>query len=237
MCLHFCNLRTPHPERNLTITETQIPVLNEYTFLGVIFDEKLSFIPDIKYLKAKYQNALNLLKVSSHMDRGTDRKALLRLYRDLTRFKLDYGCIVYGWARSSYINSLDTIQNQGLRLYFGTFRTSLMERLFVKANEPSLYNRRGKLPRQSVLKLKSNPQNPTYQDRFHPKLTTTFENKPKAIPTFGINIQHLLNDINVNIKQVATNIIPGYSHYPIRSPFIQKKRHEPRYVNCNICRN
>jgi len=28
VCLHFCNLRTPHPEPNLTINATQILVLN-----------------------------------------------------------------------------------------------------------------------------------------------------------------------------------------------------------------
>jgi len=66
--LHFCNNSTPHPEPNLTINKTQIPVLNEYTFGGVIFDKTLPFLPHMKYLKTKCQNTLNLLKVVSHMD-------------------------------------------------------------------------------------------------------------------------------------------------------------------------
>ena len=30
-----------------------IPVVEEFKFLGILFDRKLSFIPHIKYLKAK----------------------------------------------------------------------------------------------------------------------------------------------------------------------------------------
>ncbi len=61
-----------------------------------------------------------------------------------------------------------------------------------------------------VVKTKSKSSEsdiPTYQDTFHPKLTTTFENKPNAIPTFGIRIQHLLNNINLEINHIANNII------------------------------
>ena len=49
-----------------------IPVVDEAKFLGVIFDQKLSFILHIKYLKAKCLKALNLLKVLSHTSWGTD---------------------------------------------------------------------------------------------------------------------------------------------------------------------
>ena len=100
-----------------------IPVVEDFKFLGVLFDLKLSFIPHIKHLKAKCLKALNLLKVLSHTDWGADRTVLLQLYRSLIRSKLDYGSIVYGSARPSYISSLDTVQHQGLRLALGAFRT------------------------------------------------------------------------------------------------------------------
>ena len=113
----------------------KIPVVKEYTFLGIVIDHRLSFIPHITKLKIKCQKALNLLKVVSHYDWGADRNVLLRLYRALVRSKLGYGCIVYGSARKSYIKILDTIHNQGLRISLGVFRTSPMESLYVEANE------------------------------------------------------------------------------------------------------
>ena len=84
-----------------------IPVVEETKLLGVIFDKKkILFIPHIKKLKAKYQKALNLLRVDAHTDLGADRKVLLHLYITIVRFKLDYGSIVYGSARKSYFKHL-----------------------------------------------------------------------------------------------------------------------------------
>ena len=159
--MHFCHLRKAHNDPILTLDGTPIPVVEENKFLGVIFDRKLSFIPHIKQLKAKCQNALNLLRVFAHTDWGADRKVLLNLYRTIIRSKLDYGSIIYGSARKSYLEMLDPIHHQGLRLALGAFRTSPSVSLLAEANEPSLYNRRLKLSMQYALKLKSNPLNPT----------------------------------------------------------------------------
>ena len=56
------------PEPSLQLNRVDIPVVTECTFLGVIFDSKLSFILLIKYLKSKCLKSLNLLKVVSRFD-------------------------------------------------------------------------------------------------------------------------------------------------------------------------
>ena len=48
-CVHFCQLRKMHNDPFIKLEETEIHVVNEYKFLGVIFDRKLSFISHIKY--------------------------------------------------------------------------------------------------------------------------------------------------------------------------------------------
>ena len=100
---------------------------------------------------------MNLLKVLSHTSWGADRTTLLKLYRSLVRSKLDYGCIIYGSARKSYLQMLDPIHNQGLRLALGAFRTSPVASLYVEADEPSLYSRREKLSLQYAIRLAANP--------------------------------------------------------------------------------
>ena len=142
-CVNFCQLRKVHDDPELYLYGSLIPVVEDFKFLGIIFDRKLSFIPHIKYLKAKCLKALNLLKVLSHTNWGADRTVLLQLYRSLIRSKLDYGSIVYGSARKSYLMMLDTVHHQGLRLALGAFRTSPVESLYVEAEEPSLYPRAG----------------------------------------------------------------------------------------------
>ena len=167
-CVHFYQQRKIHNYPALYIYGSQIPVVAESKFLGVIVDRKLSFIPDRKYVKAKCLKALNLLKVLSHTSWGADR-TLLHLYRSLIRSKLDYGSIVYGSARKSYLQMLDTVHNQGLRLALGAFRTSPVSSLNVEADEPSLWLRREKLSLQYAIRLAANPTNPAFEVTFPPQ--------------------------------------------------------------------
>jgi len=109
VCMHFCRLRSPHPNLELTLSGTLIPVVDQTKFLGVIFVNKLTFLPHIRYLKEKCVKALNLLRVAAHTSWGADQHTLLHLYRSLVRSKLDYGSVVYGSARESYSRILDPI--------------------------------------------------------------------------------------------------------------------------------
>ena len=127
-------------------------LLRNLNSLAFYLIENSSFIHHIKYLKAKCLKALNLLKVLSHTSWGADRTTLLKLYWSLVRSKLDYG-IIYGSARKSYLQMLDPIHNQGLRLALGAFRTSPVASLYVEADEPSLYSRREKLSLQYAIRL------------------------------------------------------------------------------------
>ena len=136
--MHFCRLRNSHPHPELTLNGTLIPVVEQTKFLGVNFDNKLTFLPHIRYLKEKCVKALNLL-VCSPGSWGADQHTLLHLYRSLVRSKLDYGSVVYGFAREFYLRILDPIQNHALRLCLGAFRTSPASSLYVQANEPPLY--------------------------------------------------------------------------------------------------
>ena len=116
--MHFCRLRRHHldPELFHFLYGMRIPVVQEVKLLGLIFDCKSSFLPHIRYLKNKSTKALNLIRVVAHTSWGTDQDTLLLLYTSLIRSKLDYGCIVYGSAQSTYLHMLDPVQNHALRL-------------------------------------------------------------------------------------------------------------------------
>jgi len=66
VCMHFCRLRSAHPKPELALNGTLIPVVKQTKFLGVIFDNKLTFLLHIRYLKEKCVKALNLLRVVAH---------------------------------------------------------------------------------------------------------------------------------------------------------------------------
>ena len=54
-------------------------------------------------LKERCTKALNVIKVIARSIWGADKITLLNLYRSLILSKLDYGCIVKGSVRTSYI--------------------------------------------------------------------------------------------------------------------------------------
>ena len=219
-CVHFCQIRRMHADPKLHIYGTQIPVVKEAKFLGLIFDHKLSFIPHIKALKAKCLKALDILKVLSHSDWGGDRTVLLNLYRTLIRSKLDYGSIVYGSARKSYLKSLDTIHHQGLRLALGAFRTSPVESLYAEANEPSLYVRREKLSLQYVTKLAANPLNSAFSCVFNPRYERFYNNKPRAIKPLGLRISPALAQAKINIDSIQPYTLPTQEPWALNAPKI-----------------
>ena len=105
--MHICQKRGLHLDPQLFLDQCPIPVVEETKFLGVIFDRRLSFVSHLKYVKKKALKALNILKVVGNTEWGAGRKVMLQLYRSLIRSKLDYGCIVYGSARKSYLEMFE----------------------------------------------------------------------------------------------------------------------------------
>ena len=178
----------------------------------MIFDRKLSFIPHNKYLKAKCLKAFKLLKVLSHTSWGADRTILLDLYWSLVQSKLDYDCIIYGYARKSYIQMLDPIHNKGLRLALGAFRTSPVASIHVEADEPSLYLPRENLSLQYAIRLADNPSHPAHEVTFPPNYVELYEQKPKAIKSFGIRVSPLLESTNIKPQHVEKKLHQIFQH-------------------------
>ena len=100
-CEHFCQLRKTHNDPFVKLEDTEIPVVDEYKFLGVIFDRELTFISHIKYLKNISTRAQQLLRVVAHKKWGADRQTLRKLYRPLIHSKQDYAVFIYRSARRS----------------------------------------------------------------------------------------------------------------------------------------
>ena len=217
-CMHFYQLRGLHNDPVLKLDGVEIPVVEQYKFLGVIFDRKLSFIPHINYLKAKCHKALQLLRVVAHTDWGADKSTLLKLYKSLVRSKLDYGCFIYGSARKSYLRCLDSIHHLGLRLVLGALRTSPVESPYVEANEAPLSLRREKLALQYYSKLQSCPSNPAFDCTINPKYQECFARKESAIPTFGIRIQSLLDNSNISNDNVHETVISEVPPWILHQP-------------------
>ena len=101
----FCRLCSAHPNPELMLNGTLIPVVEQTKFLGVIVDNKLTFLPHIRYLKEKCMKALNLLRVVAHNFRATDQQTLSHLYRL--------------WHRNEFERGGAPVQSKSGELFFG----------------------------------------------------------------------------------------------------------------------
>ena len=234
-CVHFCLLRKKHDHPDLYLYGSQIPVVEEVKFLGVIFDRKLSFLPHIKYLKAKCLKALNLLKILAHTSWGADRVTLLNLYRSLIRSKLDYGSVVYGSTRKSYLQKLDMIHHQGLRLALGAFRTSPVTSLYEEADEPSLALRREKPALQYAIRLAANPNNPASKTTYPPQFSDLYKSKPHAIKPFGLRILPLLEGSKIHTKNIQEHDMATLPSWCVKKPTVLFDLHNGKKSESNPC--
>ena len=218
--VHFCSKRKQHLHPDLAFCGKPIKFVTETKFLGLTFDKKLSFIPHIKALKNTCTKALDIIKVVASTNWGADQLILLHLYRSLVRSKLDYGSIVFGSARKSYLKMLDPVHHQGLRFSLGAFRTSPVESLYVEANEPSLYIRRLKLGLQYATKLKAHPTNPAYDCVFNPVYADKYIKFPCKIRPFGLRIRDHIVEANIKLEDVAPVNLPESPPWLLPEPHI-----------------
>ena len=78
-------------------------LLRNLNSLALILIENSVLYHILNISKLNVLKALNPLKVISHTSWRADRTTLLKIYPSLVQSKLDYGCIIYGSARKSYL--------------------------------------------------------------------------------------------------------------------------------------
>ena len=158
--LHIHRSRT-YTEPDLRLHGEMIPFLPTVRFLGLIFDEKLTWKYHVQQLKIDCLHRSIILRIASHFTWGADRTTSLRLYRAIIRSKLDYGSVVYGSAKANILKTLEPVHNAALRVCTGAFRSSPIVSLLCETGEPSLALRREQIDLQFYCHILARPASPT----------------------------------------------------------------------------
>ncbi|GBO21011.1 hypothetical protein AVEN_136294-1, partial [Araneus ventricosus] len=202
--IHFCK-RPLHPVPELFLSGVPIRFQDNYKFLGIVFDKRLTFLPHIASLRKRCLRSLNILRTLSNTSWGADRSCLLRVYRSIIRSMIDYGSVVYGSARPSYLKRLDYVHHQALRLSLGAFRTSPIPSLYAEAFEPSLSSRRDKLSLSYYFRILSNDKHPLRGTLLNGNNNRLFNARPSCIPHFGLRMRNILPDTFHSVKVHTTD--------------------------------
>ena len=104
---------------NSKLNNTLIPEDSEPKFLGIKFDRRLNFGAQVENIKKKASDRLNILKVLKYNKQWKlDESLLIKIYKSLIRSVLDYSSFLIGSISPSYLKSIESIQNQALRIIF-----------------------------------------------------------------------------------------------------------------------
>ena len=119
-----------------------LEVVKVIKFLGVIFDQRLTFLPHIALLRRKCLKALGFIKLIAKKNVRTTREKYINIYKATVLSKLDYACQVYGTAKESALEVLNPVHHAALRICTGAFRSTNVQALYVESFVPSLWDRR-----------------------------------------------------------------------------------------------
>ena len=105
---------------SITLFNEKVPAVNEADFLGVTFDSRLTYEPQIKKSVTKAYKRLNLLRMISSMTTEHKPDMLATLYKAIIRPIFEYSSICTVSAAETHIEKLQLLQNQALRAILKT---------------------------------------------------------------------------------------------------------------------
>lgn len=118
----YFNLRPHHyPQpRPITLHGKQIPWQKQTKYLGVTFDNKLTFAPHIKRVRNKAAFVLGRLYPMINAKSRMSLRNKITLYKMCVRPILSYANVCFSYVPNSRLKPLQTIQNRFMRLASGS---------------------------------------------------------------------------------------------------------------------
>ena len=182
----------------LRVNGSNIPLLPSFKYLGITLDNRLTFNEHILDLRQRSSRRLNIIKCIAGRDWGADRRTLLNLYISLIRSSLDYCAFLYDTLSTKQTSSLESIQNNALRIITGALRTSPVENIRAETNIPSLAHRRKLQLLRYFTRITAQPGHPSrsiLHNRPRYRLLTPEQDR---YPTISIRVQRALALFNID---------------------------------------
>ena len=128
--IYFRNTRTSIPTTNLKLNGVKLQHTNQVKYVGITFDEHMTFKRHITLLNSKLKRANNLLALSRHY---LTQKLLIQIYYGQFYSHLTYGCQLWGQNENA-IEQTITLQKKAIRLISFAHFQEHASPLFKKLN-------------------------------------------------------------------------------------------------------
>jgi len=171
---------------NITVNEPPVRHHPQATYLGVIFDTKLSWKPHMQKIRKQATQRLNLLKRLVGTSWGLHTPTVIKTYKDFIRPALTYGHTSWIAAPNELYNRLAISERHALRLAYRIKLPSPTADLYQRMDFPRITEFLEKLRTKYITKAIAEG-NPLFLDTF--QLDAIHDSPPKYTYT---PLQHLL---------------------------------------------
>ena len=129
------------PGAQLTLNNQPIEWVNTFTYLGIVLDHKLTFQPQVTYLKHRATARHSVMRKMTSLQQGANSHILKTYYMATIRSLIDYGAINLTKLSPTQLSSLEVIQNNAMRIILGAPMWTRICNLQAETNLPPLNTR------------------------------------------------------------------------------------------------
>jgi hypothetical protein len=114
----FSNKSYSNDAFKLKLGSGLIPYSKSIKFLGITFDERLSFNQHFDDVRIKCLKRLNIVKIFSHRSWKLNNRTLISIYRSLIESIIDYAFFAVSCISNTTLSRIQTLQNRAVRIIF-----------------------------------------------------------------------------------------------------------------------
>lgn len=144
---------------NVKLNNQFIEHVDNFKFLGVIFNSKLKWTEQINQLHHKTTKNINLIKMLSHSKYGGERQTLLRVHEAVTTSIHNYSSLIFTNLTKKDEQKLNTIQTRSTKYAIGAFVTSPNTSVYAESGIMPLKHQRKIQLLKYACKVKQNKNN------------------------------------------------------------------------------
>ena len=140
--IHHFSLSPRDQSVNLKVANHTLPQDKAPSYLGVIFDPRMTWKNQIHRCTTRAKLRMSLMKKLSGTSWGADYRVQKKLYTGRIRPVLEYGISAWGTAAKSNLDKASRIQNQASRIMTGAMKSTPIHAMETLAGIQTLENRR-----------------------------------------------------------------------------------------------
>lgn len=143
----------------IQLNNQNLELVDNFKFLGVFFNNKLTWTAQINQLHDKTTKNINLIKMLSHTKYGGERETLLRVHEAVTTSIHNYSALIFTKLTKKDERKLNTIHTRSTKYAIGAFVTSPNSSVHAESGIMPLKHQRKIQLLKYACKVKQNKNN------------------------------------------------------------------------------